>query len=425
MAFGDDIVALARKHVGEQYRLGARARFLEPAFKGPWDCAEFVTWVIFQASGERVLLGCLPREPARGDAYTGHWVDDARKYGLIVSLDTALKTAGAVLLRGPARKRLGHIAISVGDGRNTVEAYDRNHGVIRGKADPQKRGWDHGVRVPDPAEWAALVKRASVPENWFLRATTAPRSDPRVEVIQQALKQEGVKLARIDGRFTPTLATKVAKYQDRANIVVDGMVGPQTLDALAVDWSKSPAPTGVYNDKYGVYFDSLVPGGFFSHDPDDLKVKRSIRSNNPGALNYSTWQTRQPGYVGLTPPDNSRNRNRTVIYRTPEHGVAAWFVLLSEKYGFGTAGRFSLAQLARKYAGRGASQAEVDAYVRGWSRASGGRLNADSTFRPRDTGEMLSLAEAMFAHEIGGPSPLSDAQIRYGIDTQRDNSMPA
>jgi len=140
MAYGDDLVALARKHIGEEYFFGARARFLDPDFKGPWDCAEFISWVVFRVSGEQVLLGCMPRDPSRGDAYTGFWVDDARKYGLIISLGTALKTAGALLLRGPTKKRIGHIAFSLGNGRNTVEAYDRKHGVIRGQANPQSAG---------------------------------------------------------------------------------------------------------------------------------------------------------------------------------------------------------------------------------------------------------------------------------------------
>src|SRR5437879_5096377 len=110
MSFGGDLIASAKTHVGEKYVLGARAKFLEPNFKGPWDCAEFVSWVIFQVSNEKLLLGCVPRDPARADAYTGYWVDDAKKYGLIISVNDALKTVGAVLLRNPVGKPHGHIA---------------------------------------------------------------------------------------------------------------------------------------------------------------------------------------------------------------------------------------------------------------------------------------------------------------------------
>jgi hypothetical protein len=144
-----------------------------------------------------------------------------------------------------------------------------------------------------------------------------------------------------------------------------------------------------------------------------------------GALNFSSWQKALRGYVGLTPPDNSPNRNRTTIYRTPEHGVAAWFVLLSKRYGFGNTGTFTLEQLARKYAGSGAGSSEINTYIKGWSKASDGTLNTDSVFRLSKTEEMLPLGKAMFAHEIGRPSPLMDDQIRFGIDKQRDDEMPA
>jgi N-acetylmuramoyl-L-alanine amidase len=425
MSFGDDIVALAKTHIGEKYVLGASAKFLQPEFKGPWDCAEFVSWVIFQVSTERLLLGCVPRDPARADAYTGYWVDDAKKYGLIISIADALKTSGAALLRSPVGKPHGHIAISVGDGKKTVEAYDTAHGVISGPADPAKRGWDFGVRIPAPGEWSTLTKAASKPNNWFFRPTSSDTPDPRVEIIETALQSKGAKIATATGRFTPKLAKTVAKFQQQKGLVVDGMVGTQTSKALGLDWKAEAAPSGIFNDKYGVYFDSLVPGGFFSHDPDDLKVRRSIRTNNPGALNFSTWQKTVRGYVGITPPDNSSNHNRTTIYRTPEHGVAAWFILLADRYGFGAAGSFSLDALAKKYAGRDASDADIRAYSKGWSNASAGALTPGSVFHLQSTDELLSLGKAMFAHEIGKASPVSEAQIRFGIDRQRSGSMPS
>ena len=138
-------------------------------------------------------------------------------------------------------------------------------------------------------------------------------------------------------------------WADRSGLVVDGQVDKQTLDALGVDWSGTAAPSGVYNDKYGVYFNSLVAGSFFSHNPDDMGLKRSIRMSNPGALNYSNWQRSRPGYVGLPrrptavptaigPPSTERRR----------HGVAAWFVLLSKKYGYENQGRLESGAACQK-----------------------------------------------------------------------------
>ena len=170
-------------------------------------------------------------------------------------------------------------------------------------------------------------------------------------------------------------------------------------------------------------FGSLVPGGFFSATPFDLSVARSIRTNNPGALNFSNWQQTRPGYVGRTQPDGSANHNVTTIYRTPEHGVASWYHLLSAVYGFGTLASFTLLQLAQRYSGQQAGSA-VDAYIAGWGAGSGGALKAGSSFAVGDDAQMLALAKAMFFNEIGAATPLHDDQIAYGVTHERAGNLP-
>ncbi len=78
-----------------------------------------------------------------------------------------------------------------------------------------------------------------------------------------------------------------------------------------------------FNSNWGVIFGSLIPNGFFSADPDDLRKSRSIRTNNPGALDFAAWQKARVGYVGISQPDDSSAHNITTIYRTPEHGIGA------------------------------------------------------------------------------------------------------
>src|SRR4029079_11444325 len=73
-----------------------------------------------------------------------------------------------------------------------------------------------------------------------------------------------------------------------------------------------------------------------------------------------------------------RTLPETAIYRTPEQGIAAWYFLLFDRYGFGKTGQFDLASLARKYAGQNASPAEVKAYTGGWSKWSNGALQLDT-----------------------------------------------
>jgi len=94
--------------------------------------------------------------------------------------------------------------------------------------------------------------------------------------------------------------------------------------------------TSVYNKGRKIRFGTLVNYGWFSATPDDTDIARAIRTNNPGALNVSTWQRSRPGFVGQTSADAAGNI--TAIYQTPEQGIAAWYFLLSNRYGFGKTG---------------------------------------------------------------------------------------
>ena len=73
-----DVFDLAIKHLGEPYVLGARAPMGNSKWRGPWDCAEFASWCLFQGTG--VLFGVMPRNnPVAADAFTGFWADQARE----------------------------------------------------------------------------------------------------------------------------------------------------------------------------------------------------------------------------------------------------------------------------------------------------------------------------------------------------------
>jgi len=117
---GGAILQIALQHVGEKYVLGIQVPKDNPNWKGPWDCAEFVSWSVFQAA--RMLYGCDKdtAAPASADAYTGYWERDSLNFGRIISLDEAARTAGAAVLRFPQVGASGHIVLSdfstTGDG---------------------------------------------------------------------------------------------------------------------------------------------------------------------------------------------------------------------------------------------------------------------------------------------------------------------
>lgn len=198
-----------------------------------------------------------------------------------------------------------------------------------------------------------------------------------------------------------------------ADSATENLLTPPRLDLLAAAEVAVAGP---------VQFGSLIAGGFFSSDPDDMSVPRSIRTNNPGALNVTGWQRTWPGYAGSTDSDGSPNQNHTTIYRTPEHGVAAWYHLVADLYGFAPGVGFSLRDLAARYAGRDADTATVDGYVSGWTAKSGGTLPSQLDLSV--SGVPLQLARAMFAFEAGRPSPLLDVQITAAISWEFNNLLP-
>lgn len=131
-ATGAEILRLAKTHIGERYVLGARAPKDNHTYFGPWDCAEFASWLVFQASG--LLFGCEDDDeaPATADAYTGAWGHDVRTIGKLITVAAAAGTPGSFLLRHPIGAKFGHVAVSDGRG-GTVEARSSRGGVCAAK----------------------------------------------------------------------------------------------------------------------------------------------------------------------------------------------------------------------------------------------------------------------------------------------------
>ncbi|GLH79183.1 hypothetical protein SSBR45G_40920 [Bradyrhizobium sp. SSBR45G] len=145
MTTADDMVKLAMRHVGERYILGADVPLDRAGYTGPWDCAEFASWLAYQMTGK--LIGCVKNDVAvaRADPYSDAWARDGERSGQIVLQNDAGHSRGAVLVRRPRNDRPGHVAISRGDG-TTIEAMDHVHGVAVGNV--AGRRWDICFRIP-------------------------------------------------------------------------------------------------------------------------------------------------------------------------------------------------------------------------------------------------------------------------------------
>lgn len=227
---GAGLLKRAREHIGEQYR-NVLVPKDDPNWKGPWDCAEFMSWLVFQEAN--ILYGCLDdhASPAKADAYTGAWKTDADRLGRRVSVEEAAATIGGIVLRyPPGPGKMGHIALCDGRG-GTVEAKGRRYGVVADTV--HGRVWHTGVLIPEITYDSAPAIKVTPPATVY--APNAPNMNKEIVVkIQEALAAKGFNPGMIDGDFGPDTEAAVVAFQEAEGLVVDGIVGPETAAALGV-----------------------------------------------------------------------------------------------------------------------------------------------------------------------------------------------
>lgn len=156
-------------------------------------------------------------------------------------------------------------------------------------------------------------------------------------------------------------------------------------------------------------FHSLI-GGFYSSTPmDKSSGPVAIRMNNPGAINGAAWERAYPGYVSEV---ETTPGNRSTIFETPEHGVAAWYELMRK---YRSAGATTVGRIINRYGGG----QDYSGYIADVAARTG--LSADHEIALEgDDPTLLKFAKAMFRHEAGRETPLSDAQILYGFKFARE-----
>ena len=234
MATGHDLKQLAESRLHEKY-VNVLVPKNNAAWHGPWDCAEFASWVVFQKTGR--LYGCTDNSgnPATVEAYSGAWGRDARN-GTLQETDRADAnvSAGVLLIRNPPMPgRMGHVAISDGGGK-VIEAAGVGLGVRRGPI--EGRLWHHCARIPDVIYRATGQPVAPKPLPYLLQLEQPWVTGPLVRKVQVALKAAGFNPGPIDRQYGPNTVAAVFAFQKSNRLIGDGIVGPKTAKKLGVDW---------------------------------------------------------------------------------------------------------------------------------------------------------------------------------------------
>jgi hypothetical protein len=300
---GANIIALARTCIGQRYVLGAKVPKDNPHWKGPWDCAEFASWCVFQSYG--IVFGMRPARADRGDSYSGFWYDDADEPGAAIPWRDALHIAGAFLVRRPRPKLIGHVAISLGDGKHTIEARSAKLGVNQFDG-ADDRPWDIGVLLPGVEyEGGASSDTVDVDPNFvpppqrvpagYFALQTPQLTGPAVLAIQIALDKASYDPGPLDGDFGPMTEAAVASFQAERGLELDGIVGPQTASALTLNFPIAPSSAIVkrWNDlRHAAAAPLPAP---LAAGTGDRAIKRFIKSGSKHSVEFMDGSI---GFVG-------------------------------------------------------------------------------------------------------------------------------
>lgn len=231
MATGQDIYTKALNKAGQDYIEGTLVPKDDPAWSGPWDCAELCSWSVFQVS--TLLYGCTNDKvlPAHADAYSGAWKDDAEASGIIITTDVAAATPGAMVLRAPTSALGGHIVISDGLG-GTIEAKGKAWGVVKDTLNGRR--WDFGILVPGITYTSLSSVTVPGPTVTVYRYTNPMMVSAKVGQIQQALTAAGFGTKGIDNIFGVNTLNAVIAFQRARGLLIDGEVGKETALALNI-----------------------------------------------------------------------------------------------------------------------------------------------------------------------------------------------
>lgn len=138
---GQDVIDVGQQHLGEDYFwrydnhgtvstapvagatwvLMTDSALANSSYEGPWDCAEFVTYCVYQAYGLKYGLIPATKGTSSRESRAGQWLTDATTLTsefTEITLTEASDTAGAIIIAETG----SHVALSMGNGIDILEA---------------------------------------------------------------------------------------------------------------------------------------------------------------------------------------------------------------------------------------------------------------------------------------------------------------
>ncbi len=171
-----------------------------------------------------------------------------------------------------------------------VQNYQRNKGLQ--------------VDCVGPITWASLFPANTCPSNWLYQGCQGDN----VKAQQITLQALGFYVGyKVDGDFGPYMAQAVKNFQKSAGIIVDGIIGDQTIKAELTYKKPAAQPSTDKNcyesAQYTVWKQEMNPYTRRTCGPFAVKEAIFEWGLNPDIDTVMKAVNAQPGYAGTAPND--------------------------------------------------------------------------------------------------------------------------
>lgn len=233
----------------------------------------------------------------------------------------------------------------------------------------------------------AMTAQQTIAREANARAAQRVASLPEGSRERSEAWQEELERARSEGRMTPDAYQRYAAYQQPPQLLLQGIIQQGRALPTEADLRRQRRDEQIFGPD-PLPSTSTAPAAAPPGSPRD---PRSVRTNNPGAMEDGRFAQSQPGYQGTD--------GRYARFDNVDNGYRAMERLLQGQ-GYMGGGNNTVQGIVERWAPRTVDNNSTDGYIRDVSRRIG--VRPDQPLTPEQVGP---LAEAMAAYEAGRPVP--------------------